>query len=785
TMSTPIKFTTLALVTLSVLLASSSLGVVTAKEDHRNSEEVKMFERWLVENHKNYNGLGEKDKRFEIFMDNVKFVQEHNSVPNQSYELGLTRFADLTNEEFRAIYLRSKMERTRDSVKSERYLHNVGDKLPDEVDWRAKGAVVPVKDQGSCGSCWAFSAIGAVEGINQIKTGELVSLSEQELVDCDTSYNNGCGGGLMDYAFQFIISNGGIDTEEDYPYTATDDNICNTDKKNTRVVTIDGYEDVPENENSLKKALANQPISVAIEAAVGYGTSEGQDYWIIRNSWGSNWGESGYIKLERNIKDSSGKCGVAMMASYPTKSSGSNPPKPPPPAPVVCDKSYNCPAKSTCCCLYEYKGKCYSWGCCPLESATCCEDGSSCCPQAYPVCDLKAGTCRMKANSPLSVKALTRGPATATTKATNVLKTMVKTISLVILSVLLLSSSLGSATATETKQSQEEVQRMYEQWLMENRKNYNALGEKERRFNIFKDNLKLIEAHNSVPDRTYELGLTRFADLTDDEFRAIHLRGKMEVTSDPVIGDRYLYKEGDVLPDKVDWRDEGAVAPVKDQGDCGCWAFSATGAVEGLNKIKTGELVSLSEQELMDCDREGDSGNFGCLGGSAANAFEFIIENGGIVTDKVYPYTENDTAACKAIEMVTTRYVTIDSYEDAPHNDEMSLKKAVAHQPISVMVEAENMKLYKSGVFTGPCDHWYGNHNVVVVGYGTTERGEDYWIIRNSWGANWGESGYLKLQRNFHNSTGNCGVAIRPVYPLKSNSSFGLLLSPSIFKLGN
>lgn len=148
-------------------------------------------------------------------------------------------------------------------------------------------------------------------------------------------------------------------------------------------------------------------------------------------------------------------------------------------------------------------------------------------------------------------------------------KTMVKTISLVILSVLLLSSSLGSATATETKQSQEEVQRMYEQWLMENRKNYNALGEKERRFNIFKDNLKLIEAHNSVPDRTYELGLTRFADLTDDEFRAIHLRGKMEVTSDPVIGDRYLYKEGDVLPDKVDWRDEGAVAPVKDQGDCG------------------------------------------------------------------------------------------------------------------------------------------------------------------------------------------------------------------------
>ncbi|KAL0743204.1 hypothetical protein Bca4012_084717 [Brassica carinata] len=273
------------------------------------------------------------------------------------------------------------------------------------------------------------------------------------------------------------------------------------------------------------------------------------------------------------------------------------------------------------------------------------------------------------------------------------------TVALVILSALLLSSSLGGVTATEPKGNDKEVRRIYERWLVENRKNYNALGEKERRFNIFRDNLKLIEAHNSVPDRTYELGLTRFADLTDDEFRAIHLRGKMVRTSDPVIGDRYLYKEGDVLPDEVDWREKGALVPVKDQGDC----------------------------------------------------------------DAVYPYTENDTAACKAIEMVTSRYVTIDSYEDAPHNDEMSLKKAVAHQPISVMVEAENMKLYKSGVFTGPCDHWYGNHNVLVVGYGTTERGEDYWIIRNSWGANWGESGYIKLQRNFHNSTGNCGVAIRPL----------------------
>ncbi|KAH0943378.1 hypothetical protein HID58_003015 [Brassica napus] len=444
-MSTRITFTFPSLVILSVLLASSYLGGVTAKVVDQNLAEQKLFERWLVENHKNYNGLGEKDKRFQIFIDNLKFVQEHNSVPNQSYELGLTRFADLTNEEFRAMYLRKKMERrtSRAPVKAERYLHKAGDSLPDEVDWRAKGAVAPVRDQGDCGSSWAFSTTGAIEGINKIKTGELITLSVQELVDCDRGYNDGCNGGLMDAAFLFIIANGGLDTEADYPYTATDNNTCNSDKvgsvlflqKNTRVVTIDGYVAVPGNdEKSLKKAVAHQPVSVAIEAggrefqlyksgvftgacgtdldhaalAVGYGTSEGQDYWIIRDSLGSNWGESGYIRLQRNVNDSAGKCGVAMLASYPTQS-------------VVCDKSYTCPDKSTCCCVSESKGKCDSWGCCPFESATCCENGSSCCPQLYPVCDLEDGTCRVKANSPLSVKALTRGPATAITKATNVL----------------------------------------------------------------------------------------------------------------------------------------------------------------------------------------------------------------------------------------------------------------------------------------------------------------------------------------------------------------------------
>ncbi|BBN19709.1 cysteine proteinase RD21 [Marchantia polymorpha subsp. ruderalis] len=421
-----------------------------APEDLLSDERLgSLFSAWASKHQKSYNGESERSHRMQVFKDNLQYIDAHNR-KESSFALGLNRFADLTNEEYRSAYLGVKLDREKRALRRQqnptnfRYA-NVKD-LPASIDWREKGAVAKVKDQGSCGSCWAFSAIASVEGINAIKTGSLIALSEQELVDCDTSYNEGCNGGLMDYAFEFIINNGGIDSEEDYPYAGYDGR-CDANKKNAHVVTIDSYEDVPFNdEAALLKAVAQQPVSVAIEAAgrdfqlytsgvftgtcgtdldhgvtaVGYGTDNGKDYWIVKNSWGGFWGESGYVRMKRGTNSdgvgSEGICGILIEPSYAVKTSPNPPnPGPTPPAPtppeVICDQWRTCPEGNTCCCTFPVGKLCFAWGCCGLESATCCDDHYHCCPHDYPVCDLKMNMCLRKSTSTFGVELMKRTEA--------------------------------------------------------------------------------------------------------------------------------------------------------------------------------------------------------------------------------------------------------------------------------------------------------------------------------------------------------------------------------------
>ncbi|XP_053970902.1 procathepsin L [Hylaeus anthracinus] len=312
-------------------------------------------EEWTtfkMEHNKVYKSDIEEKFRMKIFLDNKHKIAKHNGnyeMKKVSYKLKMNKYGDMLHHEFvntlngfnKSINHQLRFERL---PLSATFIEPANVELPEVVDWREQGAVTPVKDQGHCGSCWAFSTTGALEGQHFRRTGVLVSLSEQNLIDCSGKYgNNGCQGGMMDQAFQYIKDNGGVDTEITYPYEAENDK-CRYNPKNSGAGDV-GFTDIPQgNEKKLKAAIATVgPVSVAIDAshssfqfysegvyyepecssedldhgvlAVGYGTDEdGQDYWLVKNSWGETWGDKGYIKMARNKMN---HCGIATTASYP------------------------------------------------------------------------------------------------------------------------------------------------------------------------------------------------------------------------------------------------------------------------------------------------------------------------------------------------------------------------------------------------------------------------------------------------------------------------------------
>jgi len=280
---------------------------------------------------------------------------------------------------------------------------------------------------------------------------------------------------------------------------------------------------------------------------------------------------------------------------------------------------------------------------------------------------------------------------------------------------------------------------------------------------IWEKNLDVIRQHNLEADlgmHSYTLGVNEYADWSNEEYKAF-LTGYKK-TNSSLVGATFVPPSNVEVPDEVDWRKEGYVTPVKNQGQCGsCWAFSTTGSLEGQNFKKTGKLVSLSEQNLVDCSRK--QGNMGCQGGLMDDAFQYIKVNKGIDTEESYPY-EGKNGQCRF--KTSTVGATDTGFTDIASGDEDALKTAAATVgPISVAIDAAGLRfqLYRHGIFDNPrCSSTKLDHGVLVVGYGTQD-GKDYWLVKNSWGESWGMEGYIMMSRNKNNQ---CGIATQASYPL-------------------
>jgi C1A family cysteine protease len=296
------------------------------------------WEQFKIDFPKTYNGETEEATRKGIFAANYATIQEWNS-RDEKYKLGVNQFADLTETEWKATYTGAIPPPAKDGLP---YLGRLAEVevTADALDWTTMGAVTPVKDQGQCGSCWSFSTTGAMEGANQVASGRLVSLAEQQYVDCDTADGNaGCNGGWPYLAMTYASKNGAC-TESTYPYTAVDGTCKQSScSLGLAVGAVTGYSDVSLTDTALASALMGTPVSVTVNAAgsfqmytsgvltggchgsidhavlaTGFGTLSGTTYWRVKNSWGTRWGDGGYVNIER---DASIRNGAYCILQYP------------------------------------------------------------------------------------------------------------------------------------------------------------------------------------------------------------------------------------------------------------------------------------------------------------------------------------------------------------------------------------------------------------------------------------------------------------------------------------
>ena len=312
---------------------------------------------------------------------------------------------------------------------------------------------------------------------------------------------------------------------------------------------------------------------------------------------------------------------------------------------------------------------------------------------------------------------------------------------------------------------------MFTQYQKDFGKNYASLDELEVRYHYFKNTLFNIVNHNLDKNATFQMGLNHFSDLSPEEFQMKYLGGFQKSNNTGLsIGaaacSKFTGTPGKMLPNAVDWTVLGKTTAVKDQGYCGsCWSFSAAEAIESVWAIRKGQLLTLSEQQLVDCSKK--YGNMGCNGGLMDSAFHYVMDN-GLCLESAYPYTSGKTTSAGTCQSTCSPAVTISGCADTTPNNQITLKEAVSMGPVSIAIQADSkiFQSYTSGIITGTSCGQTLDHGVVITGYGT-ENNIMYWKVRNSWSASWGESGYVRIERSEKtNDAGTCGIAMQPSFPI-------------------